>query len=572
MAKTHGYWSRAWRQFKHHRIGYWCLWIVLLFVLMGIYAPFLASSKPFVVYFDGEWYFPLFRYLFYRGFFTKRLDLFYNLLMFTLPLLCGAFFFSRFYPRYRRFLVTVVLLIQMLLFIYVSYRPMKDPASDPALNRKKQTLIQNQVKEMQQNPLFYTPLTISWGQELTLMTPYAKLNLILRYQQRKAQHDRLMAYQEAYAEAAQKRGQSDTTLPTLWQKEKNNEEDVLKRQQQILEENQNTYPKAKKIMSWLEQVCHPSSNYSILSRLPPWMVCDFLFNLSQKNRQIFFQAKQVVTNYERAQAEINYIKDRRQWLEQQSDDLKYEIMPFMRPFHWEDDAGGDQNLNRLVSWWDLTRINRKDMVASLIFGVRISLAVGLLAVSLALFIGIPVGAVAGYFGGKTDILIYRLIEIWESMPTFFMLLMIVAFLQNKSIFIVISVIGLFGWTNFSRYVRGEFFKQKQLPYVEACHALGFNNRYIMFSHLLPNAVPPLLTLVPFAIMGAITSEAALSFLGLGEEGSASWGVLMDEGRTAFPAESYLLWPPAILLTILLVCIALVGDALRDALDPKLHRY
>ena len=163
-----------------------------------------------------------------------------------------------------------------------------------------------------------------------------------------------------------------------------------------------------------------------------------------------------------------------------------------------------------------------------------------------------------------------MIEIWESMPTFFMLLMVVAFLHSKSIFIVIVVIGLFGWTGFSRFVRGEFLKQKQLPYVEACRAMGFSDRYIMFSHIFPNAIPPLLTLIPFAVMGAITSEAGLSFLGLGEEGSGSWGVLMDEGRTAFPSESYLLWPPAILLTIFLVAIALMGDALRDALDPKIQ--
>jgi peptide/nickel transport system permease protein len=98
-----------------------------------------------------------------------------------------------------------------------------------------------------------------------------------------------------------------------------------------------------------------------------------------------------------------------------------------------------------------------------------------------------------------------------------------------------------------------------------------NDARIIFSHILPNAIPPLLTLLPFAIMGAITSEAGLSFLGLGEEGSCSWGVLMDEGRTAFPGESYLLWPPAILLTVLLIAIALVGDGLRDALDPKTYR-
>ena len=157
------------------------------------------------------------------------------------------------------------------------------------------------------------------------------------------------------------------------------------------------------------------------------------------------------------------------------------------------------------------------------------------------------------------------------MPSFFMLLMVVAITQSKSIFLVVAVIGIFGWTGFARYIRGEFLKQRNLPYVEACRAMGFRDARIVFSHILPNAVPPLLTLLPFAVMGAITSEAGLSFLGLGEEGSCSWGVLMDEGRTAFPGESYLLWPPALMLTILLVAVALVGDALRDALDPKLRR-
>jgi peptide/nickel transport system permease protein len=227
-------------------------------------------------------------------------------------------------------------------------------------------------------------------------------------------------------------------------------------------------------------------------------------------------------------------------------------------------------LNQLIPWWDLTRTNRKDLVSALIFGVRISLVVGIIAVAISLVIGIPIGAMAGFYGGKFDILVSRLMEIWESMPTFFMLLLVVAITQSKTIFLVIAVIGIFSWPSFSRYIRGEFFKQRNLAYIEACRSLGFPNRFIMFSHILPNAIPPLLTLLPFAIMGAITSEAGLSFLGLGEEGSCSWGVLMDEGRSAFPGESYLLWPPAILLTILLVAIALVGDATRDSLDPKLH--
>lgn len=569
-SNTHDrYWQTVWKQFLHHRLGLAALCVIVLFCLAGIYAPFLASSKPLVVYFDEQWYFPLFRYLFYQGFFTKRLDLFYNLLMFTLPLGICIFFIFRHYPRQRLMAILSILLIHLTLFLYLSLRTPKDPASDPALNQQKQELIQSYVQEQKQDPLFSSPLLSNWQTDLKYMNDYAKLNLVLRYQQRKAQHEELKQYESNFLAEMERKGQKEAFMPTLWNIDLSHEQEQEKQLEAIIDQNKEAYPIALAKMNLLKESCQWHQNSDFSTDVPPSIVCDFL-QLSAKDWNGFLQAKQIVNTYEKAQAQLQYLQDRRQWLEEQSSQLRYEVMPLIRSFHWEDDAGGGQMLNRYVDWFELTRINRKDMVAALIFGIRISLSVGLTAVVIALLIGIPIGALAGYYGGKIDILTYRLIEIWESMPTFFMLLMIVAFLQTKSVFLVIAVIGLFGWTGFSRFIRGEFFKQKQLPYVEACHALGFNDRYIMFVHLLPNAIPPLLTLVPFAMMGAITSEAALSFLGLGEEGSGSWGVLMDEGRTAFPAESYLLWPPAILLTIFLVAIALVGDALRDALDPKLH--
>ena len=333
-----------------------------------------------------------------------------------------------------------------------------------------------------------------WSDELQRMSPYAQLNLQLRYHHYLVQHEKFKVFEKKYLEKNRGESGSEMLFPSLWN-----------------------------------------------------------FTFKRENQ------------------EGQYFKEKLQWLESGEKDVRYEVMPLFRPFHWEDDAGGDSYLNHLVNWYDRTRINRKDLVASLIFGIRVSLSVGFLAVGIALLIGVPIGAYAGYYGGKLDLFLYRLIEIWESMPAFFMLLMIVAFLQAKSIFLIIAVIGLFGWTAFSRFIRGEFFRQKELLYVEASKAMGYRDNQIIFSHMLPNAIPPLLTLIPFAIMGAITSEAGLSFLGLGEEGSNSWGVLMDEGRSVFPAESYLLWPPAILLTILLVSIAIVGDAFRDSLDPKLHQ-
>lgn len=436
--------------------------VIALFCLVGIYAPFLASSKPFFVQYDGTWYFPLFRYLFFQGFFTKRLDLFFNILIFTFPFMVGFW-------RSRKMLFSLIVL-QFIAFALLLIYPLSDPASDPKLTAAKQIALQADPKG-------------SWDFDLKFLSPYARLNLLLRQK----------VIQEQDATLRRITGQE--TLQTLWQ------------QQQ---------------------------------------------------------------NYEKNASDAPYVHEFRTWINRELPKLRFAFFPPLSRFHWEDDAAGDASLNQKVPWWRLTRINHKDLLSALIFGVRISLVVGLVAVAIALAIGIPIGAYAGYYGGTFDIIVSRLLEIWESMPTFFMLLLIVAVTQSKSIFIVILVIGFFGWTSFSRYMRGEVFKQRNLPYVEACRSLGFRDNFILFSHILPNAIPPLLTLLPFAIMGAITSEAGLSFLGLGEENSGSWGVLMDEGRNAFPAQSYLLWPPAIALTILLIAIALVGDALRDTLDPRTH--
>lgn len=487
------YWQSIWKQFSRRVLGMTALIVVILFCLMGIYAPFLASSKPLVVNYDGEWFFPLFRYLFYRGFFTKRLDIFFNLLTLTLPLAFIVFFLLK-----RRFSVLLFFaVVHAALFIFYIVKTPVDPAADPHLNQLREIALKKH------------PLP-SWDFDLQYMNPYARLNLVLDYQLMLAQNKRLEPYSHFFKGV-------ENGIPTLLEIARNNENQIIQDQTELL----------KTLKSGSEA-------------------------------------------YKLAQAKIAYINDRRHWLETQLPKLHFEVMPLIRPFHWEDDAGGGQKLNKYVPWWELTRINRKDLVAALIFGVRISLVVGLLSVAIGLIIGLPIGAFAGYYGGNLDIFVSRMLEIWESMPTFFMLLMVIAILQSKSIFLVITVIGLFGWTGFSRYIRGEFFKQRNLSYVEACRALGFRDSHIMFSHIMPNAIPPVLTLMPFAIMGAITSEAGLSFLGLGEEGSCSWGVLMDEGRTAFPGESYLLWPPAILLTILLIAIALVGDRLRDTLDPKMQ--
>lgn len=542
VPKTHyheTYWNKVWKAFKRHPLGYAALWVVVLFILMAIYAPFLASSKPIAIRYNGEWYFPLFRYLFYTGFYTKGIDLFFNILVFTFPLMLLGWYTLKKHPVLKEYFLVGVVLLQFLGFFYLFYFPIKDPASDPKLSMARQQALKEVPKNQQ-----------DWNFELKYMNSYAELNLLLQQQQMRAQQERIQPYTRDYAAIAKQRW--------LAQAVREKKAELMRNSQKV--------PSEKEV----EELVLKSTSKEDLSNIeaPPTLLQQQQeLDITRENEY----RERLAKNPDNAnvKTQLNTLLQKRKWLQEQEKLITFEIMPLVRPFHWEDDAGGQQALNAYVNWMELTRINRKDLVSALIFGTRISLVVGLASVAVAYLIGIPVGALAGYYGGTFDIVVSRLLEIWESMPVFFMLLMVVAMTQTKSVFLVIAVIGLFGWPSFSRYVRGEFFKQRNLPYVEACKALGFSDRRIMFLHLLPNAIPPLLTLMPFAVMGAITTEAGLSFLGLGEEGSSSWGVLMDEGRSAFPGESYLLWPPAILLTILLVAIALVGDALRDALDPKL---
>lgn len=484
MTQPYSYSRAVWGQYRKHVLGMLGLAVLVLFVIVGIYAPLLASGKPLMLQYQGQWFFPLFRYLFFKGYFTTLLDQFFNLLMFTVPVALLIWWLPL-SITWRRRLWAVVAFVQITLFSWIVISLPQDPASDPALTAARLARAQ-------------APQT--WDEELQYMNDYARINLLLSIKQQREQYERLQQLP------------LKGTVITLWQRKQMQEETRMQELQQASARG---------------------------------------------------DAK--------AAQRLRYLDDRRAWISNQEKQLQYVVMPLIRPYHWEEDAGGDTAHNQAVPWWELTRPGNGDLTAALIFGIRVALVVGLVAIGIALAIGVPVGCFSGYYGGWIDIAVCRLMEIWEAMPTFFMLLFIVAVMQTKSIFLVIAVIGLFGWTGFSRYIRGEFFKQRHLPYVDACRAMGFNDLYIMFRHILPNAIPPLLTLLPFAVMGAISTEAGLSFLGLGDVNSPSWGVLMDEGRQSFPAQSYLLWPPAILLTVLLVATALVGDALRDAIDPRMRR-
>lgn len=221
--------------------------------------------------------------------------------------------------------------------------------------------------------------------------------------------------------------------------------------------------------------------------------------------------------------------------------------------------------------WFGTDDTGRDVLSRMIHGSRVSLSVGFVAVGIALVIGIILGALAGYFGGWTDTLISRLIEIMVTIPTFFLIIAVIALLQ-PSIIKIMVVIGITGWTGVARFVRAEFLKLKQLDFITALRALGASNRRIIFLHMLPNAMAPVLVSAVFGIAGAILTESSLSFLGFGvQPPTPSWGAILSQSRDYIEFAWWLIVFPGFAIFLSITAYNLVGEGLRDAMDPKLFR-
>jgi peptide/nickel transport system permease protein len=180
-----------------------------------------------------------------------------------------------------------------------------------------------------------------------------------------------------------------------------------------------------------------------------------------------------------------------------------------------------------------------------------------------------IGAVSGYCGGWVDLLLQRAVEIMMCFPTFILILTVVAML-DRDIFIIMIVIGLTGWAGVARLVRGEFLAQSVRDYVLAAEALGLSRPRIMFRHILPNTVAPLLISLTFGIAGSIGAESTLAFVGLGDPTVPSWGVLMEQGRLniRYP---WLIYTPGLAIFTIVMTLNLLGNNLRDAIDPKNQR-
>ncbi len=209
----------------------------------------------------------------------------------------------------------------------------------------------------------------------------------------------------------------------------------------------------------------------------------------------------------------------------------------------------------------------RDVVARLIYGFRISVLFGLILTFASTVIGIAAGAVQGYFGGWTDLLFQRFIEIWTGLPVLF-LLIILASLVQPNFWWLLGLMLMFSWTGLVGVVRAEFLRARNFEYVRAARALGVGNLVIMFRHVLPNAMVATITFVPFILNGSITTLTALDFLGFGlPPGSASLGELLAQGKANLHAP-WLGLTAFFVLAIMLSLLIFIGEAVRDAFDPR----
>jgi peptide/nickel transport system permease protein len=209
----------------------------------------------------------------------------------------------------------------------------------------------------------------------------------------------------------------------------------------------------------------------------------------------------------------------------------------------------------------------RDVAAGVAWGTRVSLLVGFSAMLLGVTIGLMVGALAGYFGGRTDDLLVKLIEIFQTPPNFVLLVVLVAIAQ-PAISTVIVAIALVTWPTAARLVRAEFRSLREKDFVRAARALGYGDARIILREILPNALPPLIVSASVLVATAILMESALSFLGLGDPNLVSWGSMIGQGRELLRTAWYLSAVPGVAIVLTVLALNFLGDALNDALNPR----
>ena len=223
-------------------------------------------------------------------------------------------------------------------------------------------------------------------------------------------------------------------------------------------------------------------------------------------------------------------------------------------------------LNYVLGTDDLGR----DVMVRILYGARISLLVGFVAVGIATFIGILLGAMAGYYGRWIDSLIMRFVDIMLCFPTFFLILAVIAFLE-PSIWNIMIIIGLTSWMGVARLVRAEFLSLRERDFVLAARAIGARDARIIFRHILPNAISPVLVSATLGVAGAILTESALSFLGIGvQPPTPSWGNMLIAGKQTLGTAWWLSVFPGLAILVTVLGYNLLGEGIRDAMDPRLR--